>query len=84
MAGRARVADLQTGNPRLIRTVAEVGSAGPDAEKHVQAEFDQWARRGEWFERAPLERLAADAGGWEELLRRRLPAAHEKSPRCGD
>lgn len=69
----ARVADLQTGNPRLIRTVAEVGSASPDVEKHLQAEFDQWARRGEWFERAPLERLAADAGGWEGLLRRRLP-----------
>lgn len=45
----ARVADLQTGNQRLIRTVAEVGSASPAVEKHLQAHFDQWARRGEWF-----------------------------------
>ena len=32
----ARVADLQTGNQRLIRTVAEVGSASPAVEKHLQ------------------------------------------------
>ncbi len=36
----ARVADLQTGNQRLIRTVAEVDSASPAVEKHL-AEFDQ-------------------------------------------
>lgn len=69
----ARVAALQTGNPRLIRTVAEVGSAGEGVEAHLHAEFGRWNRRGEWFERAPLEELAAEAGGWEELLRRRLP-----------
>jgi hypothetical protein len=69
----ARVADLQTGNPRLIRTVAEVGSASAAVEDHLQAEFGQWNLRGEWFERAPLKELAADSGGWEALLRRRLP-----------
>ena len=69
----ARVADLQTGDPRLILTVAEVRSASPAVEGHLQAEFGEWNMRGEWFERAPLQELAADAGGWEELLRRRLP-----------
>jgi hypothetical protein len=69
----ARVADLQTGNPRVIRTVAEVGSASVAVEDHLQAEFGQWNLRGEWFEREPLKQLAADAGGWEALLRQRLP-----------
>jgi hypothetical protein len=69
----ARVAALQTGNPRLIRPVAQVNSASEAVEAHLQAEFGQWNLRGEWFERAPLEELAAGAGGWEELLRRRLP-----------
>lgn len=69
----ARVADLQTGNPRVIQTVAELRPASPAVEAHLQAEFGKWNVRGEWFERAPLEQLAADAGGWEELLRRRLP-----------
>jgi hypothetical protein len=50
-----------------------VGSASAGVEEHLQAEFGKWNLRGEWFERAPLEELAADAGGWEELLRRRLP-----------
>jgi hypothetical protein len=69
----ARVADLQTGNPRLIRTVAEVGSASQAVEDHLHTEFGEWSLRGEWFEREPLEELAAAAGGWEALLRRRLP-----------
>ena len=42
-------------------------------EAHLLAEFGQWNRRGEWFERAPLEGLVADSGGWEKLVRRRPP-----------
>jgi hypothetical protein len=49
-----------------------VHSASPDVERHRQAAFDQWALRGEWFERAPLLEKVAEAGGWEELLRRPL------------
>jgi hypothetical protein len=68
-----RVKDLQTGNPRLIRTVAQVRSASEDVEAHLQTAFGEWNRQGEWFERAPLKELAAASGGWEELLRQRLP-----------
>jgi hypothetical protein len=68
-----RVKDLQTGNSRLIRTVAQVRSADPDVEWHLQTSFAEWNLQGEWFERAPLKELAADAGGWGELLRQRLP-----------
>jgi T5orf172 domain len=70
----ARVKDLQTGNPRLIRMVAEVGSASEDVEAHLHTAFGEWNLQGEWFEREPLKRLVADSGGWEELLRQRLPA----------
>jgi len=69
----ARVCDLQTGNPRLIRRVAEVRSVPKGVEEHLQTEFGQWSLRGEWFGRQPLEELAADVGGWDELLRLRLP-----------
>jgi hypothetical protein len=68
-----RVKNMQTGNPRVIRTVAEVSSASPAVEKHLQGAFAQWNLRCEWFKRAPLKKLAADSGGWKELLRRQLP-----------
>lgn len=36
-----RVNDLQTGNPRVIQTVAQVRSARLDIEAHLQGEFGQ-------------------------------------------
>jgi hypothetical protein len=68
-----RVAGLQTGNPRLIRTIATVGPAGEDVEVHLHTQFGRWNRRGEWFRRAPLLALAQGAGGWPQLLAAHLP-----------
>jgi hypothetical protein len=71
-----RVASLQTGNPRVIRTIATIAGASSDVETHLHNEFAQWNRRGEWFDRDKLHGFAATAGGWELLLRRHLSAAN--------
>jgi hypothetical protein len=68
-----RIASLQTGNPRVIRTVAIVAGASSAVEMHLHNEFAQWNLRGEWFDRETLRGLAVEAGGWEPLLRRHLP-----------
>lgn len=69
----ARVAGLQTGNPRLINTVATVSPATQAVETHLHAVFGRWSLRGEWFERIPLLRLAEMEGGWQALLQGFLP-----------
>ena len=69
----ARVAGLQTGNPRLINTVVTVSPATQAVEAHLHAVFGRWSLRGEWFDRRALLDLANAAGGWQALLRESLP-----------
>jgi len=64
-----RVAGLQTGNPRLIRTVATVAPTTDAVEAHRHARLGAWNRRGEWFDRTGVVELVNAAGGWEPLLR---------------
>jgi hypothetical protein len=70
-----RVAGLQTGNPRVIRAVATIAGASPEVEAHLHRELAEWIRRGEWFEREPIENKVERAGGWAAFLRQHLPAA---------
>lgn len=68
----ARVATLQTGNPRLINTVATVSPATQAVEQHLHAVFGDYSLRGEWFKRVPLLDLAESEGqvagfGWRHL-----------------
>lgn len=69
-----RVASLQTGNPRLISTIATVANAGPDVEAHLHNAFAPWVMQGEWFDRSHLMAEARTAKGWGHLIRLRLPA----------
>ena len=68
-----RVAGLQTGNPRLIRTVATVGPATDAVEAHLHTQFGTLSLRGEWFRRSEVAALVDSAGGWEPFLRSHLP-----------
>ena len=68
-----RIAGLQTGNPRLIRTVATLAAASPAVESHLHEQLSKWNRRGEWFARDPLVEQAESAGSWESFLRAVLP-----------
>lgn len=68
-----RVAGLQTGNPRLIQTVATVGPATDAVEAHLHTQFGAWSLRGEWFLRAEVAALVESSGGWEPFLRSHLP-----------
>ena len=68
-----RIAGLQTGNPRLISTVATIADASEVVEAHLHSQFAEWAMQGEWFDRNKILALARAAGGWRELLRRHLP-----------
>lgn len=65
----ARIAGLQTGNPRPIRAVVTVHNAGISVEEHLHREFAKFRGSGEWFNWQPLVSLALSAGGWEPLLR---------------
>lgn len=69
-----RVAALQTGNPRLISTIATVSDVGYAVEAHLHNAFAQWAMQGEWFDRNHLMADAREAKGWGHLIRLRLPA----------
>ena len=69
----ARVAGLQTGNPRLINPVVTVSPATQAVEAHLHAVFGRWSLRGEWFERRSLLDLAEAEGGWQALLYSSLP-----------
>lgn len=70
----ARVADLQSGNPRLISVIATVSRATELLELHFHNEFAEWNVRGEWFDRSHLLALARADGGWGNLIERRLPS----------
>jgi hypothetical protein len=67
-----RIASLQTGNPRVIRTIATIAEASSEVESHLHNAFAEWNRRGEWFDRDKLHALAEAAGGWESLLHKHL------------
>jgi hypothetical protein len=69
-----RVASLQTGNPRLISTIATVTDAGLEVEAYLHNAFAQWAMQGEWFDRSHLMAEARIAKGWGHLIRLRLPS----------
>lgn len=69
----SRVADLQTGNPRLISVIATISGASDIVELHLHNEFAQWNVRGEWFDRSSVLALAREEGGWKELIQTRLP-----------
>jgi hypothetical protein len=71
----ARVASLQIGNPRRISTVTTIASASSQVEAPLQNQLAAWNRRGEWFERAPILKEVARAGGWERFFRENLPDA---------
>jgi hypothetical protein len=64
-----RIAALQTGNPRTIRTLVTIHGAGLDVEATLHRAFGKHQGIGEWFQWPPLLDLALDAGGWEALLR---------------
>ena len=68
-----RIASLQTGNPRVIQTVATIAAASPDVENHLHEALAQWTRMGEWFEREPILKKVAEAGGWSAYLKSVLP-----------
>lgn len=65
----ARIAGLQTGNPRSIRAVVTVHGASVSVEEHLHKEFAKFRGSGEWFDWQPLVGLALAEGGWELLLR---------------
>lgn len=77
---RDRVADLQSGNPRPLRVLAEI-QGGREEEGRWHERFDHLRIGGEWFEAAPelLEAIEAASGGCrdgslltEEQVARRL------------
>ncbi len=70
----SRVADLQTGNPRLISVIATISGASDIVELHLHNQFAKWNVRGEWFDRSNLLALAREEGGWNNLIHSRLHA----------
>lgn len=69
-----RINNLQTGNPRLIRTVATIAPASSDVEAHLHRKLEAWFIRGEWYERDPILAAVGVAGGWIPYLHSLLPA----------
>jgi hypothetical protein len=49
-----------------------VNAVGNDVERLLHRKLDQWQLRREWYDRDRLLEQVAEAGGWEELLRRLL------------
>lgn len=68
-----RVNDLQTGNPRPLRTMATIAPASPSVESHLHRKLDAWLVRGEWYAREPILAAVHDAGGWAPYLQDLLP-----------
>lgn len=71
-----RIGELQTGNPRRITVIAEIGSATPELEDHIHSKLNEWNITGEWFARGPLVAQAASEGGFESWLRK-LAGEHD-------
>lgn len=69
----ARIAGLQTGNPRVIHAIATIAAASPAVEGHLHAALAGLALRGEWFKRTELLDRVRAAGGWDAFLRAVLP-----------
>ncbi|CAB4588195.1 unannotated protein [freshwater metagenome] len=70
----ARIAGLQTGNPRTIRAVATISPATDAVESHLHAAFGSWYLQGEWFRRGEIRAEVESAGGWEGFLLTHLPS----------
>ena len=68
----AHVAALQTGNPRLIRTLATVRPATDAVEAHLHTQLGV-SLRGEWFLGAEIAAQVESTGGWESFLLGHLP-----------
>ena len=49
-----RIGELQTGNPRRITVVAEIGSATIELEELLHSKLNEWNITGEWFAWGPL------------------------------
>jgi Meiotically up-regulated gene 113 len=65
-----RIGELQTGNPRRITVVAEIGRATIELEALLLSKLNEWNIIGEWFARGPLLSQAASAGGFGSWLRK--------------
>jgi hypothetical protein len=68
-----RVNELQTGNPRTLRTIATVAPASEAIESHLQGQLGAYFVRGEWYQRDPILTAVSDAGGWTTYLQYLLP-----------
>lgn len=63
-----RIAGLQTGNPRTITVIAEIGGATADTEALLHRALGEWNVKGEWFARDAIVAHAAAAGGFKRFL----------------
>lgn len=63
-----RVGELQTGNPRRIAVLAEIGNATYELEEMLHSKLNEWNIGGEWFARGPLVSHATAAGGFGNWL----------------
>lgn len=70
-----RIAALQTGNPRLLSTIAIIVHADVNVEAYLHKKLAKWKMQGEWFDRNHLVGLASRHRGWKELLLDLLPPA---------
>jgi hypothetical protein len=64
-----RIGELQTGNPRRITVIAEIGRATVELEALLLSRLNEWNITGEWFARGPLVAQAASAGGFGKWIR---------------
>lgn len=70
------MAGLQTGNPRLLRPIAEIRHATDTLEARLHRGLTPWRLIGEWFAREPLIEAANQAGGFDLWLRKLAARDH--------
>ena len=63
-----RIGELQTGNPRKIRTIAEVSGATLELESLILKALDKWNITGEWFARDPIFTAVAGVGDFQQWI----------------
>jgi hypothetical protein len=71
----SRIRGLQTGNPRVLRTVATIAAAAPSVEAHLHEQLAPWLIHGEWFRRDEILAAVSGAGDWTAYLLSMLPEA---------
>jgi len=69
-----RIAALQTGNPRPIRPIAEIGGSTQHLEDELHTRFKEHNISGEWYDRGHMMRLAQAAGGFHPMLTALVPS----------